>query len=154
MVTLYSVGDSLGHVLLDVPPALADLEEDGRVAADDDDARHQEGKHHQELLRRVPVFPEKIDGHICFKTSPQQGGPDTFNLHLTCNGMADLEFPYGNLYTVDFACTVLVLRMVHRKWKETRQLPSMLPGSAVHGCSLVSFHFLWAILCPQAVCPE
>ena len=29
--------------------------------------------------------------------------------------------------------------------------PSMLPGSAVPGCSLVSFHFLWAILCPQAV---
>ena len=45
------------HVLLDVPPALADLEEDGRVAADDDDARHQEGQHHQELLRRAPVLP-------------------------------------------------------------------------------------------------
>ena len=27
----------------------------------------------------------------------------------------------------------------------------MLPGPAVPGCSLVSFHFLWAILCPQAV---
>ena len=48
--------DSL-HVLLDVPPALSDLEEDGRVAADDDDARHQEGQHHQKLLRRAPVLP-------------------------------------------------------------------------------------------------
>ena len=42
-------------------------------------------------------------------------------------------------------------RMAHRKWKETNQQPSMLPGPAVPGCSLVSFHFLWAILCPQAV---
>ena len=41
--------------------------------------------------------------------------------------------------------------MVHRKWKETKQHPSMLPGPAVPGYCLVSFHFLWAILCPQAV---
>ena len=41
--------------------------------------------------------------------------------------------------------------MADRKWKETKQQPSMLPGPAVPGCSLVSFHFLWAILCPQAV---
>ena len=27
------------------------------------------------------------------------------------------------------------------------------PGPDVPGCSLVSFHFLWAILCPQAVLP-
>ena len=27
----------------------------------------------------------------------------------------------------------------------------MLPGPALHGCCLVSFHFLWAFLCPQAV---
>ena len=27
----------------------------------------------------------------------------------------------------------------------------MLPGPVLPGCSLVSFHFLWAILCPQAV---
>ena len=42
-------------------------------------------------------------------------------------------------------------RMAHRKWKETKQLPSMLPGPAVPGSCLVSFHFLLAILCPQAV---
>ena len=41
--------------------------------------------------------------------------------------------------------------MAHRKWKETKQQPSLMPGPAVPGCSLVSFHFLWAILCPQAV---
>ena len=49
-------------------------------------------------------------------------------------------------------------RMAHRKWKETKQLPGMLPGPVVPGCSLVAFHFLLAILCPQAernyvVCP-
>ena len=41
--------------------------------------------------------------------------------------------------------------MAHRKWKESKQQPSMLPGPAVPGCCLFSFHFLWAILCPQAV---
>ena len=47
--------------------------------------------------------------------------------------------------------TVRVDSLPHRKWKETKQQPSMLPGPAVPGCCLVSFHFLWAILCPQAV---
>jgi hypothetical protein len=49
--------DSLGHVRLDVPPALPDLAEDGGVAADDGDAGHQEAEQHQELLRRLVVFP-------------------------------------------------------------------------------------------------
>ena len=41
--------------------------------------------------------------------------------------------------------------MVHRKWKETKQQPSMLPGPAVPGCCLVSFYFLWAILSTSTV---
>ena len=41
--------------------------------------------------------------------------------------------------------------MAHRKWKATKLQPSMLPGPAVPGCSIVSLHFLWAILFPQAV---
>ena len=41
--------------------------------------------------------------------------------------------------------------MSDRKWKEGKQQPSMLLGSAVPGSSLVSVYFLWAILCPQAV---
>ena len=45
--------------------------------------------------------------------------------------------------------TVLVLRMAHRKWKESKQQTSMLPGPAVPGCCLLSFHILWVILCPQ-----
>ena len=47
--------------------------------------------------------------------------------------------------------TVLVLRMAHRKWKEAKQLPSMLPGPAVPGCCLLSFHILWAILSTSTV---
>ena len=42
-------------------------------------------------------------------------------------------------------------RMADRKWKETKQQPSMLAWPAVLGSSLISFHFLWAILCLQAV---
>ena len=48
-------------------------------------------------------------------------------------------------------CTVLVLRMAHRKWKEFKQQPSMLLGSAVPGGCLVSFYFLLAILSTTTV---
>ena len=47
--------------------------------------------------------------------------------------------------------TMLVLRMAHRKWKETKQQPSMLPGPAVPGGCLVSLHILWAILSTSTV---
>ena len=47
--------------------------------------------------------------------------------------------------------TVLVLRMAHRKWKETKQQQGMLPDPAVSGSSLVSFHILWAILSTSTV---
>ena len=48
-------------------------------------------------------------------------------------------------------CTACGHRMAHRKWKEIKQQPRLLPGPAVPGCSLISFHFLRAILCLQAV---
>ena len=42
-------------------------------------------------------------------------------------------------------------RIALRKWKETKQEPGTAePGNRL-GCCLISFHFLWAILCPQAV---
>ena len=41
--------------------------------------------------------------------------------------------------------------MAYRKWKETNVQPGTAGPSNMLGCSLVSFHFLWAILCPQAV---
>ena len=54
--------------------------------------------------------------------------------------------PYKRIY-----CTVLELRVAHRKWKETKQLPSILPGPAVPGSCLLSFHILWAILSTSTV---
>ena len=53
-------------------------------------------------------------------------------------------------------CAVLVLRMAHRKWRETKQQPSLLPGLAVFWCCLVSIHFLLAILSTSTVqrCPR
>ena len=42
-------------------------------------------------------------------------------------------------------------RMAHRKWKEIKQQPRTAGPGNMLGCCLLSFHFLWAILCPQAV---
>ena len=60
---------------------------------------------------------------------------------------------YGHVSSLlrEMWCTVLVLRMAQRKWKEIKQQPSMLPGPAVPGCCLVSFHFLCYILCSRSV---
>ena len=41
-------------------------------------------------------------------------------------------------------CTGWMGWMSHRKWKENKQQPSMLPGPPVPGYSLISFYFLWA----------
>ena len=41
--------------------------------------------------------------------------------------------------------------IAHRIWKEIKQQPGTAgPGNMLGWC-LVSFHFLWVILCPQAV---
>ena len=42
-------------------------------------------------------------------------------------------------------------RIAHRKWKESKLQPGTAGPGNMLGCCLVSFHFLWAILCPQAV---
>ena len=48
-------------------------------------------------------------------------------------------------------CKVCGHRMAHRKWRETKLHPDTAgPGSMLGWC-LISFNFLWAILCPQAV---
>ena len=45
-------------------------------------------------------------------------------------------------------------RIAHRKWKETKLQPGITGLGNRLGSCLVSFHFLWAILCPQAVGPR
>ena len=52
---------------------------------------------------------------------------------------------------LDGPCTACGHRIAHKKWKETKLQPGTAgPGNRLGSC-LVSFHFLWAILCPQAV---
>ena len=48
-------------------------------------------------------------------------------------------------------CTVLVLRMAHRIWKETKQQPGTAGPGNMLGCCSVSFHFLWVILSTSIV---
>ena len=47
-----------------------------------------------------------------------------------------------NLVHIPVKYTVLVLRMAHRKWKETKQEPGTAEPGNMHGCSLNYFHFL------------
>ena len=47
--------------------------------------------------------------------------------------------------------TVLVLRMAHSIWKETKQQPCTAGPGNMLGCCLISFHFLWAILSTSTV---
>ena len=80
------------------------------------------------------------------ETDDQQGPTRTaLNFLIVILQWSEMWHLYLHQYT---ACGH---RMAHRKRKETKQQPSLLPGPAVPGCSLISFYFLWAILCPQAV---
>ena len=47
--------------------------------------------------------------------------------------------------------TVLVLRMAHRMWKETKQEPGTAGPGNMLCCCLIYFHFLWAILSTSTV---
>ena len=58
-----------------------------------------------------------------------------------------LQLPHSSCQmSVSKTCTVLVLRMAHRKWKETKQLPGTAGSGNMLGCCLIYFHFLWVIL--------
>ena len=48
-------------------------------------------------------------------------------------------------------CTVLVLRIAHRKWKETKLQPGTAGPGNMLGSRLVSFHFLSVILSTSTV---
>ena len=54
--------------------------------------------------------------------------------------------PFNRFPSHPVICTVLVLRMAHMIWKETKQHPGTSGPDNMLGCCLVSFHFLWAIL--------
>ena len=46
---------------------------------------------------------------------------------------------------------MLERRLSHRKWRKTKQKLSWWPDLALHGCCLVSLHFLCDILCSSTV---
>ena len=50
--------------------------------------------------------------------------------------------------------TVIVLRMAHRIWKESKQQPGTAEPGNMLGCCLISFYFLWAILSMTTVHSE
>ena len=50
-----------------------------------------------------------------------------------------------------FVTTVLVLRMAHRIWKETKEHPGTAETGNMLGCCLNYSHFLWAILSTSTV---
>ena len=72
-------------------------------------------------------------------------------MYVTASWCTNWEGQKSQIRGTRYICTVLVLRMAHGKWKETKQQPSMLPGPAVTGCCLVYFHILWAILSTSTV---
>ena len=77
-----------------------------------------------------------IDTNICVRTTYRA-------VHLAID--------YRMLTTNLEVCTVLVLRMAHRIWKETKQQPGTAVLGNMLGCCLVSFHILWAILSTSTV---
>ena len=67
----------------------------------------------------------------------------------TPNGIIlKVDLPLRVIYTT---CTACGHRMAYRKWKETKLQPGTAGPGNLLVCCLVSFHFLWAILCPRAV---
>ena len=61
------------------------------------------------------------------------------------------QFPEPGVNVFARLCTVLVLRMAQRKWKDTKQEPGTAGQGNMLGCCLISFHFLWAILSTSTV---
>ena len=46
---------------------------------------------------------------------------------------------------MNYYCTGRMGWMAHWKWKEAKQLPGTAGPGNMLGCSLIFFHFLWAI---------
>ena len=74
---------------------------------------------------------------------------DSGNAHIQVTSKNSQE--RVSVFIVGLSYTVLVLRMGHRKWKETKQEPGTAGPGNMLGCCLNSFHFLWAILSTSTV---
>ena len=69
-------------------------------------------------------------------------------MKMKIGGDSRMHAPFQSLIQ---RSTVLVLRMAHRKWKETKQEPGTAGPGNMLGCCLVSLHFLCYILCSRSV---
>ena len=78
---------------------------------------------------------------VLLKQIVRYGGRGRNNMQATC----------ATFWPIKCVSTVRVDSLPHRKWKETKQQSGMLPGPAVPGCCLVSFHFLWGKLSTRTV---
>ena len=108
---------------------------------------------HRSLILYIPTYPlsYQVDGPVQVRGAPagQQRGR---RLHPPRLGHRHLRPRVGHgqlghrgmrhLQNYELFCTGWMEWMSHRKWRETKQQPIMLPGPAVPGCCLVSFCFL------------
>ena len=81
-------------------------------------------------------YPKELESESCGSGSMQDTNPA---LEESGSGSSSTE---------------LVLRMAHRKEKETKQEPGTAEPGNMLGCCLDSFHFLWAILSTSTVDPD
>ena len=117
---------------------------------------------HRSLILYIPAYPlsYQVDGPVQVRGAPagQQRGR---RLHPPRLGHRHLRPRVGHgqlghrgmrhLQNYELFCTGWMEWMSHRKWRETKQQPIMLPGPAVPGCCLVSFCFPCDIHCIHSV---
>ena len=98
--------------------------------------------------RRLPqCVRRRVTSTLCFKVSLTLF-TDILHIH-SIPGSLRFEMKYSSILTAP--STACGHRISHRKWKETKLLPGTAGPCKRLGCCLVSFHFLWTILGPQAV---
>ena len=95
------------------------------------------GVSHGKTRKIAPLSDQLLSNQVVAKAHARasvQGGP---------SGRGQ---PFVDIKTkVPSLCTVLVLRMAHRIWKQTKQQPGTAGPGNMLGCCSVSFHFLLAI---------
>ena len=80
------------------------------------------------------------------------GKPFLSHLSVVLFSRSQVEFSsLINTALSNLTCTACGHRMAYRKWRETKVQPGTAGPGNMPGCSLVSFLFRWAMLCPQAV---
>ena len=130
----------------------------GAVTPDPDDCRSyydcpvDQAPHHLTCTKGPPatLFDDKLlicnyEDQVDCGDRPIIDGPTTTTIGTTTTAtVTTTSGNYTHLCKMRTLHTACRHRMAHRKWEETKQQPSLLPGPAVPGSCLVSFHILWA----------